>query len=248
VGRSLGADAEAALRAEIARIFADAFDACGWDTEAEEGDDVRLRRAALLALVGELGELPAVLREARTRCETFLDDRRSLEPNLADPVVSLAARAGDEALFERFLAASGSATTPQDQRRFLLATGAFSDPKLVDRALALTLTDSVGTQDVALLLSRLIANRGASERAWAFWKRRFTKLRRRMPPMLVTRPIEALPALGTKAWRRDVAAFFRANPVPTGARSVKQTLEQFDLNLSFDARTKDELSRWLESR
>ena len=73
----------------------------------------------------------------------------------------------------------------------------------------------------------LIANRGASERAWAFWKRRFTKLRRRMPPMLVTRPIEALPALGTKAWRRDVASFFRANPVPTGARSVKQTLEQF---------------------
>jgi puromycin-sensitive aminopeptidase len=248
VGRSLGADAEAALRAEIARIFADAFDACGWDTEAEEGDDVRLRRAALLALVGELGELPAVLREARTRCETFLDDRRSLEPNLADPVVSLAARAGDEALFERFLAASGSATTPQDQRRFLLATGAFSDPKLVDRALALTLTDSVGTQDVALLLSRLIANRGASERAWAFWKRRFTKLRRRMPPMLVTRPIEALPALGTKVWRRDVASFFRENPVPTGARSVKQTLEQFDLNLAFDARTKDELSRWLESR
>jgi hypothetical protein len=29
---------------------------------------------------------------------------------------------------------------------------------------------------------------------------------------------------------------------------VKQTLEQFDLNLAFDARTKDELSRWLESR
>ncbi len=246
-GRSLGADAEAALRARIADAFADAFAACGWETRPGESDDDRLRRAALLGMVGELGERPEVLREARVRCESFLDDRRSLEPNMADPVVSLAARAGDEALFERFLEASRTATTPQDQRRFLLATGAFSDPKLVDRALALTLTDAVGTQDVALLLSRLVANRSASERAWAFWKRRFAKLRRRMPPMLVTRPIEALPALGTRAWRRDVATFFRANPVPTGARSVKQTLEQFDLNLAFDARTKDELSRWLGS-
>jgi puromycin-sensitive aminopeptidase len=243
-GRSLGTEAEAALRAHFADTFADAFAACGWDEGPHESDDERLRRAALLGLVGELGRRPAVLAEARVRCEAFLDDRRSLEPNLADPVVSLAARAGDAALFERFREASRAATTPQDQRRFLLAVGSFEDPELVDRALALMLTDTVGTQDVALLLTRLVANRAASERAWAFWKRRFAKLRRRMPPMLVTRPIEALPALGTRAWRRDVAAFFRANPVPTGARSVKQTLEQFDLNLAFDARTKDELAGW----
>lgn len=98
---------------------------------------------------------------------------------------------------------------------------------------------------MALLLSRLLSNRAASAAAWAFWKKRFARLRRRMPPMLVTRPIEALPALGTRAGRRDVAAFFRANPVPTGARAVRQTLEQFDLNLAFDDRVKSELMRWI---
>ena len=66
--------------------------------------------------------------------------------------------------------------------------------------------------------------------------------------MLVTRPIEALPALGTRAWRNDVAAFFRAHPVATGARAVKQTLEQFDLNLAFDERAKSQLERWLDGR
>jgi hypothetical protein len=64
--------------------------------------------------------------------------------------------------------------------------------------------------------------------------------------MLVTRPIEALPALGGRAHRKDVAAFFRAHPVATGARAVKQTLEQFDLNLAFDERAKSEIARWLE--
>jgi hypothetical protein len=85
----------------------------------------------------------------------------------------------------------------------------------------------------------------ACEQAWAFWKKRFAKLRRRMPPMLVTRPIETLPTLGTRAHRADVASFFRANPVTTGVRALRQTLEQFDLNLAFDERAKPQLRSWL---
>ena len=247
-GRTLGPAREAALRARVARTFGPAFAEAGWESARHERDDDRLRRAALLALVGEVGEAREVLGEAHERGLRFLADRRSLEPNLADAVVSLAARAGGEALFERYLAASREATTPQDQRRFLLGLGAFAEPKLVERALELTLTDAVGTQDVAILLTRLIGNRAASELAWAFWKKRFEKLRRRMPPMLVTRPIEALPALGTRPWRNDVAACFRAHPVATGARAVKQTLEQFDLNLGFDERARSQLERWLDGR
>ncbi len=247
-GRALGAEAEAALRSRVARAFETALTDTGWEPGARERDDDRLRRAALLALVGEVGEAPAVLAEARTRCTAFLADRRSLEPNLADAVVSLAARSGDAALFEQYLAASRTASTPQDQRRFLLGLGAFTTPGLVERALALTLTDAVGTQDVAILLARLVSNRAASPASWAFWKKRFAKLRRRMPPMLVTRPIEALPALGTRAYRKDVATFFKTNPVATGGRALKQTLEQFDLNLAFDARVRGELGGWIQAR
>jgi hypothetical protein len=42
-----------------------------------------------------------------------------------------------------------------------------------------------------------------------------------------------------------VASFFRANPVPTGARAVRQALEKFDLNLEFQARAAPALRRWL---
>jgi hypothetical protein len=76
-------------------------------------------------------------------------------------------------------------------------------------------------------------------------KRRWSALRRRMPPLLASRPIEALPALGTPAWRRDVAAFFRTHPVPTAARAVRQTLEQLDLEAAFERREKERLARWL---
>ena len=88
----------------------------------------------------------------------------------------------------------------------------------------------------------------AREKAWAFLKRRWPALRRRLPPMLVTRPIEATPALGTRAYRRDVAAFFAANPVSTGARAVKQALERFDHDLELQDRAGPQLAAWLAER
>ncbi len=242
-----GGELEAALMRRIAERFEDPFAALGWSPggRAAEADDVSLRRAALLSLVGEVAESEPVLRAAAERCAAYLDDRRSLDPNLADPVVNLAARRGGEDLFERFLAAAQNAETPQERRRFLMAIGEFEDAELVKRSLALSLTDAVGTQDVALLLGRMLANRAAGEQTWSFIKKRWATLRRRMPPMLITRPIEATPQLGTRAARRDVAAFFRANPVPTGARAVRQALERFDLNLEFQSRAAPALRRWL---
>ena len=245
IASPLGDETEAALMRRIVEEFGDAFATLGWDPAGGEDDQIRLRRAALLALVGEVAESEPVLQAAMERCGAYLDDRRSLDPNLADAVVSLAARRGDASLFGGFLGAAKTAGTPQERRRFLMALGEFQEPDLVRRALSLSLTDTVGTQDVAILLSRMLGNRAAGEQTWDFIKRRWAALRRRMPPMLITRPIEATPHLGSRAARRDVAAFFRANPVPTGARAVRQALEKFDLNLEFQTRAAPALRRWL---
>jgi puromycin-sensitive aminopeptidase len=245
LGREAGPEAQAALRGRIAESFGPAFEAAGWGAATKEDDDARLRRAALLSLVGEIAEAPQVAAEASARCERYLAERRSLDPNLADAVAALGARAGDARRFDAFLAAAQAAATPQERRRMLLALGEFRDPALVERALALTLSETVGTQDVAILLVRMLGNPAAREAAWAFMKRRWPKLRRRLPPMLVTRPIEATPALGTRAARRDVASFFKANPVPTAARALRQALERFDLDAELAARALPELRRWL---
>lgn len=244
-GRVLGAKAEAALREKVGAAFAPAFEALGWQPQPGEPERERMRRASLLALTGEVARRGEVLESARQRCLDYLAARSSLEPNLINPVLALAARDGDEALWEQFLAAKSAAATPQEERRFLFALGAFRNAKLVRRTLALCLGEEVGIQYVALLLGHMLGNPDAAGLAWAFMQRRWPRLRRRLPPGLVTRPIEALPALATRAARREVAAFFRANPVPTGQRSVRQALERFDIGLAFDGRVGPALRRWL---
>jgi puromycin-sensitive aminopeptidase len=246
IAPAAGPDVEAAFRAFVVARFAPAFAALGWDPAQDETDETRLRRAVLLSLMGELAEVEPVQREARERCRAYLANRSSLEPNLADSVVALAAREGDGELFDALLGAAEKARTPQERRRFLLAVGEFRDPRLQDAALRAALTDTVPTQDVAFLLARMLGNRFARERAWTFVKRRWAALRRRMPPMLATRLVEATSALQTPAYRKQVAEFFSRNPLPTAKRALRQTLERFTLNAEVRRREAPGLRRWLE--
>jgi len=232
IGGSLIPDAapDAATRFErfVARSFGPAFDGLGWEPARGETERTRVRRAALLGLVGGVAAAKPVLAEAAARCDRYLANRRSLDPNLADGVTALAARTGDTRRHRQFVEAMRRADTPQEQRRFLFALADFSDPDAIERTLALTLTPAVATQDVMFLLARLLANPAAREACWSFVKRRWKPLRRRMPSLLAGRLIEATPALLTPEHRRDVARFFATHPVPSAERALRQALERFD--------------------
>jgi puromycin-sensitive aminopeptidase len=240
-----GPSARSMFRGWIERRFMPQLVQCGWDPKPAESDDARLRRGAIIRILGEIAEVPAVCSTATARAMRYLTDRTTMDANLVDTAVIIGAREGDAARFERYRAAVREARTPQERRRFQLALAAFRNPDLIDRTLGLTLTDEVPTQDVALLLIRAFANPAARQRAWRFVTRRWIHLHRRLPPMMISRLIEATPALQTPACRREVAAFFRAHPVPTATRALKQTLERFDLNDELRHRTAPGLATWL---
>jgi puromycin-sensitive aminopeptidase len=245
VAPEAGGSTRALLHAWLADRFGPALRTLGFDARRGESDATRLRRAALFSLLGEVAEWAPVLEAASERFDAYLKNRRRVDPNLADALVTLATRRGDVHRFRALLDAMHGAATPQERRRFLLGLAEFRAAGLVDRSLALTLTPTVSTQDVALLLARLLSNPAAAERSWAFLKRRWSALRRRMPPMLITRVIDATPSLKTPAYRRDVAAFFRAHPVATGERAVRQALERFDRNTELRRRAAPGLRAWL---
>jgi puromycin-sensitive aminopeptidase len=243
----LEGEAQRRFRAWIARCFGPQLDALGWEAKPGEEDSHRLRRAAVLRLVGSIAEAPPVAAEARRRLDGYLTDRSSLEPNLADPVVSLGARHGDADLYERYRQVAASATTPQERRRFLLNLASFRRVELVTRTLEATLEEEIPTQDVAFVYMRLFANPGGRDSSWRFFTRHWGAIRRRIPPLMVSRLVEGTPALRDPRYAREVARFFRAHPVAEAARSLKQALEIFRLNTELRRRAGPGLDRWLHS-
>ena len=232
----------------IASRFGPQLERLGWDASPGEDDPTRLRRAAIVRLVGGVAEAPAVLAEARRRLDAYLADRSSLDPNLADAVVSLAARVGDEPLYDRYRDVVAKAETPQERRRFLLSLASFRTPGTIRRTLAAVLTPEIPTQDVAFVLMRLLANPAARHETWKFMTRRWAAIRRRVPPLMISRLIEATPALRDVRYAREVARFFRTHPVPEARRALKQALEIFRLNAELRRRAAPGLAGWLERR
>jgi len=249
LARSLVPDAapgcEAALRGRLVAAFGPALVALGLEPARDEAHETRLRRAALLEIVAGIAGEPRAIEQAAALGRRYLASRGSVDSNLADAVVGLAARVGDAALQRGFVAAMRGAQTPQEQRRFLLALGAFREPRLVERSLALTLGSAVPTQDVVALLARLLANPAAREATFDFVRSRWPRLRRRMPPLLAGRLIESTWQLLTPMRRRDVARFFAAHPLPAGERALRQALERFDWYAGFRGRAARELARAL---
>jgi puromycin-sensitive aminopeptidase len=236
------------FRSWIAGRFGGQLAELGWTASPGETDPVRLRRAALLRLVGSIAEAPAVVGEACARLHAYLADRNTLEPNLADAVVSICARQGSEALYQRYREATASAPTPQERRRFLLNLASFRAPALVERTLGATLGPDVPTQDVTFLYMRLFGNPGGRAAAWRFFTSHWKELRARIPPLMVSRLVESTPALRDARYAREVARFFRAHPVPEATRSLKQALELFRLNADLRRRIVPGIARWLTRR
>jgi puromycin-sensitive aminopeptidase len=242
---ALPAEHAAKFRESIARVFSPALAELGWSASRAESDGERQRRAALIAMLGQLAEAPDVLGAVEARIAPYLKDRRTLEPNLAGPVVDLAARNGDAARFDAYLRTMEAARTPQERTRFEMALGAFRDPALVERTLALSLSDRVPTQDVVPLLCRLLANPAARERTWEFIRERWSALSPRVSPGLASRLVSALPALQKPLYRRQVASFFATHPLPTASRALKQALERFELDADLRARLVPDLREYL---
>jgi aminopeptidase N len=217
----------------------------GFDARAGESDEIRLRRAELVTLVAVVAEAESAREQAEARCQSYLKDRLSLDANLVTPVLAVGAQNAGAARLSAYLEASTSDPTPQERRRFRMALGDVRDAKLVDSVLRLCLTDRIPTQDVALLLARLLSNRHARVATWGFIKAEWPSLRERMPAMLVSRLVEVTPRLRGETYRKEVASFFAANPVPSAARALRQAQERFRLDAAFRKRAAPALRRWL---
>jgi ERAP1-like C-terminal domain len=107
----------------------------GWQAAANEDDERRRLRTAILQALGTTGGDPEVISEALRRTGRYLEDPTSLDSTLAEGVLSIAAWNGDAALFDKLAAKAKAAKTHDELFRYLGALSKFRDPALIQRAL-----------------------------------------------------------------------------------------------------------------
>ncbi|HZN93157.1 MAG TPA: M1 family metallopeptidase, partial [Myxococcales bacterium] len=124
-----------ALRPKFVRMTRQVFGpparALGLKPRPEETEDVRLLRDVLLDVAGRAGEDPALRKEARSLALAWLADRKAVEEDVLEEVLSLAAEGGDARLHEQMTAAALQTRETRERRHLFSALGSFRAPELV---------------------------------------------------------------------------------------------------------------------
>jgi aminopeptidase N len=203
-----------------------------WRAPTGEGEEARVTRATVLGALGEIGGNQALLSGARQVADRSLRDPTSVDATIALPALSIAARYGNAALFDRLRSLYEQTRTPELKTRYLRALTAFRDPKLVQKAIDYAFSGAVRTQDLPGYLASLLNNPAARAEAWTAVKNHWADLSQEIPTSLgaIT---GSLGGFCDPEAKKDFEAFFATHPAGSGTRALRRSLEALDTCVAF---------------
>ncbi|MFN3218941.1 MAG: M1 family metallopeptidase [Acidimicrobiales bacterium] len=227
--RHLDGDDRAELRRWANGLIGATLDRIGRTRTDDEPPRRNELRFALVGAGGLLGD------------ETLVDQARRGHPAPADPdanaaYVRVIAAHGDAADFADFSERYRSATTPQDERRYLFALPIFPEADQMASLLAMVGDDAVRSQDAAYLLGAAIANRDNGAMAWDWVADHWELINDRYPTNSIPRMIGGITSVGDADLAARIRVFFADHPVPQAGKTLDQSLERMALTVDLAGR------------
>ena len=218
-----------ALAHYVESVFGARARALGWTPrKGETAEDMELR-TALLPLVAVEGNDKALQAEARRLALRWLDDRSSVHPDLALPLLTVTARTlGDQAFLDRLEAAFDRTTDTGDRQRITGAFGSFRDPALFFKAFDFALDEKRDIREGSGVFFQSLRRGGEiSSDVYEWVKAHFDRLAERMPRQGRGSLLRTGIALCDEDKLKDYEAFFkdRADKILGGPRIFANTVE-----------------------
>jgi puromycin-sensitive aminopeptidase len=236
LNRIITADERPSLEAFVRNLISPAVTELGWTPQAGDTDLVRQLRGELIGALGKLGNDPVTQHQAVERYQQYRKDRASVDPNVVPALVAILAHTGNEGRYDEFDERYRTATTPQEERRYLFALAAFQPPVLLQRTLARTVSGKIRTQDAPFIVSAVLGSVYGRELAWAFVKTNWDQMDQLFPKQGLRRMCGGIVGLATPELEHDVRTFFTSRKIDLGGKTLEQYLEQLRIAVSFRER------------
>jgi alanyl aminopeptidase len=244
------------LRPNYARLVDRAFGArareLGWKAKAGEDADTRLLRSSIVPLVALWGVDGSLAAEARQLAQQWLADPIAIDPEIAGPLLTVAARTGGEAFFKQ-LSAALSHTEDRHQRDLILgAMGSFSDPHIARAAMELALKPEFDLREANALLVGPLGARETKALPFEFVKANYDALVARIPAGTAFGFGEFLPFVGSdfcdEKSAEELKAFFepRVDRFAGTRRNLAQALESIRICTAYKAAQQDSVAGFLK--
>jgi cytosol alanyl aminopeptidase len=215
----------------LARSFAGPARTVGWKPRRGEPIQVSKLRPRLVGTAAMTGEDPSLVAGARRLARRFLADPRTLDPQLAAVVLSVAVRTGDDKLAGELEAAFGK-TQDHNVRAALLSGMVMSrDPARRDRTLALLGSGSLTVEELATLAFSAMFEPTTRGPTYDYVVANLEKVAAGISPLVRSVLVELGGFFCDEQHRQHVDTVFRAKvkDMPGGTKRVGEVLERLDL-------------------
>lgn len=236
-----------AYRAWVAQLLMPALQDLGWTAKPGEPEDAGAARATVIGTLGRVAHDPQVLAKARELALQELENPGSLQPEMVNVAVDLAALSGDQALYDKFLARSHAATDPEEKYRYLYALTSFREPSLVRRTMELILSPEVRNQDAKIFLAQMLGSLDTQHLAWELLQARWDDIQKKTGEFVGnTVIVGGLSAFCDAKTAAEVRQFFSTHKVPDAERTLQQSLERIDSCVALSTAQTPKLAAWLQ--
>jgi alanyl aminopeptidase len=231
----------------VRRTLAPAMERIGYEHKPGEDEMVATTRGELLRWLAGRGRDEKAIAFAQQAAARYLEDPAAVEPGIADAALSVAAKTGDETLFETFRKRFESAEVPATRRRYLSALGGFEDTSLTRRALEYMLSEAVRPTEMFVILRGFQGRDEASgERLFRWMMANYPQISTRVPPPA----LRFMPLMGAGCSAERLAAtqaFFGepAHDAPGVSQSLERVRDMVNTCLSLRTRDGDRVARYM---
>jgi aminopeptidase N len=246
IGRYLVTDSDrdsyrAWLRGYLSPVVKDV----GWEPKPGESDEQRTLRSRLFNSLGYDGRDPQVLAEARKIADKALEDPSSVDRQLAGGALALAALNGDQAFYDRVMAALKNAKSPEEYYNYLFTLPQFSDPKLLQRTLDFAVSPDVRSQDALGVVSSVMGNPEGQKQAWDFVLSHWDAVQKAGGPFASGQIVGSTGTFCDAQMRDQVVEFYSAHKIESAERTYRQSIERINNCVDLKSQQQPQLASWL---
>jgi aminopeptidase N len=235
------------FQAWLRNAFSPMMQQLGYSARPDDTPEQKQKRSILFRTLGDVGQDPAVIQQARALVQQYMKDPTSVDPTLAGAVVAVAARHGDAELYQQYRAQLKTAKTPQLYYRFFYALAEFPQPALTKQTLDSALTPEVRSQDMFILANLL--DRPASQNAtWDFMRQNSAEIMKKAGGGMSGFALFLDGANGFCSAQKatEVKQFFDQHPFPGTERNQKEVLESINGCAELRDLQRSKLAAWLK--
>lgn len=214
----------------------------GYESQANEDELTRQLRGMIIGASGTIANEADTQVKAAELYALYKKDKQAVDPNVVPALVGILAYNGDAERYDEFTNEFRTASTPQDEQRYLFALAGFRLTDLLSRTLDKSINGEVRTQNAPYLVQSVLSNPYGRKLAWEFMQKNWDEMVRLYPENAVPRMCEGITSLVSKDLEDQVVRFFSTHKVKQGGKTIDQHLEKLHVAVLMKEREAKALS------